>query len=90
MRNPKRIKELMDILTAIWELQPDVRFNQLLHSLQYMYKNGKYVKKAYVDEVGWGTSHVFYPDLFNVEDDDFIEFLKEKYNEMKSMDKSDK
>jgi len=83
MRNPKRIETLMNILTEIWELYPDLRFNQLIHSLQTDYKGGRYIHNAFVDEVGWGMKPISYTDLFNVEDDDFIEFLREKLVEYK-------
>lgn len=82
MRNPKRIKELMNILTAIWEMQPDIRFNQLIHNLQMEYNGGSHVRNAFIEETGWGFNPVRYPDLFYVEDDKFIEFLKEKYNQI--------
>lgn len=81
MRDPKRIDEMMSLLTEIWKSYPDMRFNQLINSLQYEYKNGKFIQKAFKDEVGWGTKIVSYPDLFYVEDDDFIEFLKEYLKE---------
>lgn len=78
MRDPKRIKELLILIQLIWVKNPDIRFNQLIHNLQCEYRGGEYVRKAYVDEIGWGTVDVSYPDLFNVEDDDFIDFLKAK------------
>lgn len=82
MRNPKRIKDFMVVLTEIWEHMPDIRFNQLIYNLQREYKDGAYIKKAYVDEIGWGTTEVSYPYLFNVEDDAFMEFLIEKLKEL--------
>ena len=84
MRNPKRIKTIMNILTEIWELQPDIRFNQLIHNLQTEYANKyqAYIRKAYVDEVGLVMTPVTYTDLFNVEDGDFLTFLQEKLDSM--------
>lgn len=84
MRNPKRIKTIMNILTEIWELQPDIRFNQLIHNLQTEYANKypAYYRKAFEEEVGWGMIPIVYKDLFNVEDDEFLTFLQEKLDEM--------
>lgn len=78
MKDINRIDELLSLVATIWEDNQNLRFNQLLWNLQREYKDGKYIKKAYVDEIGWGTVDVTYPDLFSVEDDDFIEFLKLK------------
>lgn len=83
-RNPKRINTIVNILAEIWELQPDIRFNQLIHNLQTEYANNNncYFRKAYIDERGWGMIPVTYTDLFNVEDDEFLTFLQEKLDEL--------
>ena len=80
MRDPKRIDELMSLLTELWKKHPDTRFNQLLDSLQYMYQDGMYVQRAFKKEANWNSYElveVSYPDLFYVEDEDFIKFLKQ-------------
>ena len=86
MRNPKRIDEMMGLLTEIWKMYPDLRFNQLIDSLQYQYQNGAYLQKAYKKEANWDSYdlvEVSYPDLFYVEDGDFIKFLKEYLDNQK-------
>ena len=84
MRDPKRIDELMSLLTELWKKHPDTRFNQLLDSLQYQYQDGNYVKRAfkkekimYLDEEVEAEYEVSYPDLFYVEDENFIKYLKQ-------------
>ena len=80
MRDPKRIDELMSLLTELWKKHPDTRFNQLLDSLQYKYQDGRYVKRAIRKDEGWHSYEeveVSYPDLFYVEDEDFIKYLKQ-------------
>lgn len=83
MREPERIERIMSLLTKIWKHHPDLRFNQLINNLQWLYAqesgNKKYINEAYKDEVisglKWGTVVVKYVDLFYVEDDKFEEFL---------------
>lgn len=70
------------MIELIWKKQPDVRFNQLISNLQYEYEDGKYLEKVFREEVGWGIVELTYPDLFNVEDDDFYDFLLKKYKSM--------
>lgn len=77
MRDCRRIERIMLIINAIWISNPNLRFNQLLYNLQREYKDGAYVKRAYMDTGGWGTIEVNYLDLFDVEDDDFEKFLNE-------------
>ena len=86
MRNPQRIDELMRLLTEIWKMYPDLRFNQLIDSLQYQYQGGAYLKKVYQKQANWDSYdlvEVSYPDLFYVEDGDFIKFLKEYLDNQK-------
>ena len=84
MRDPKRIDELMSLLTELWKKHPDTRFNQLIESLQYQYQEGRYVqsvfkkeKTMYLDKLVEAEFEVSYPDLFYVEDDDFIKYLRQ-------------
>lgn len=77
----------MALLTSIWETQQDIRFNQLVHNLQYEFNS--YRGNIYKQELWRKDEHngiVMYQkhptvDLFNVEDELFIEFLKVKVEE---------
>jgi hypothetical protein len=84
MRDPKRISQVLYYLNCIWQKQPDTRFNQLIYNLQWEFNKAwqdKYTNKLYREE-GNGLHFMFVQsntvDLFNVEDDKFIEFLKAK------------
>jgi uncharacterized protein YihD (DUF1040 family) len=87
MRNPQRIYEVMALITLIWEKQPDVRFNQLVHNLQMEFgaENQKYIREFWSkdESISYLTTYVQHrqPDLFNLEDEVFIEFLKTKLKE---------
>jgi hypothetical protein len=86
MRDIKRIYQVMALLTQIWEAQQDTRFNQLMYNLQTEYnqsKGGVYSKELWEKEVYEKFDIVSYRktseiDLFYVEDEDFLEFLKKK------------
>lgn len=82
MRNPTRIGELLILIQLIWEKQPDTRFNQLVHNLQYEYaRENNFLKTIWEkDEYRGIVSYQKYEiaDLFNVEDDKFITFLQKK------------
>jgi len=75
MRNPNRIRELLDLVNRIWLNDPDLRFNQLIYNLQsgYSHSNGE-VGKITEPEVD-GFARVGF-DLFNLEDDLFLEYLR--------------
>lgn len=82
MRNPSRIPELMEYIQRYWQANPDLRFNQLICNLQYEFhkdtKKGK-LKNTYElfgGEVIQYSGQV--PDLYYVEDEEFIQWLKEK------------
>lgn len=77
MRNPERIDELLDLIRTYWKKYPDTRFHQLIHNLQAMYhaETGKGIKKI-VD----GVANY---DLYNLEDDVFILWLKKRIGESK-------
>lgn len=85
MRNKSRIPRLLILLNDIWIDMPDTRFHQLIENL----------KSEYAKHVGWNKIHEIYEiddftytqeyvgrfiDMFNLEDDDFIDFL-ENYKE---------
>jgi hypothetical protein len=69
MRDPKRIPELLGELERVWETLPDLRFHQLIEVLSHQYF---IYSKSFVDE---DSRRSF---LFNLEDEDFINFLKTK------------
>lgn len=75
MRDPRRIEEILDLISQIWEKDPDLRFQQLVYNLQwdFSYRNGGLgkVEESELD----GYKRIGF-DLFNVEDDVFIEYLK--------------
>lgn len=75
MRDPQRIKEMLELVNQIWLRDPDLRFQQLIYNLQhgYSYKNGEIGQIKEVESDGF-TRVGF--DLFNVEDDKFLEYLK--------------
>jgi hypothetical protein len=88
MRNPERIHVVLDLLKNIWEQQPDIRFNQLIHNLQVEYaeKTGKYKMELWEKGTFRGIESyrkIFTVDLFYVEDNDFEDFLQEKLNSFK-------
>ncbi|RDH41251.1 DNA glycosylase AlkZ-like family protein [Zooshikella ganghwensis] len=37
MRDPQRIKQVLELINQIWMNSPDLRFNQLIYNLQYDY-----------------------------------------------------
>jgi uncharacterized protein YihD (DUF1040 family) len=86
MRRPERIERLLNLLYEIWSYQPDTRFNQLIHNLQIEYaENNGYLTEVWdKDEhkgiVSYRQKHI--ADLFNLEDDKFIEFLIDKRNKL--------
>ena len=83
MRDSARIQVLLDLIQDLWLKDPDLRFNQLVYILQseYSFKNGGIglVKEQEVD----GFAREGY-DLFNTEDDAFINFLKMKISNDKN------
>ena len=76
MRDPKRIKVILDLINQIWDKYPDLRFQQLVYVLQngFSQKHNNLGKIEVTDEEGF--TKVGY-DLFNVEDDTFEEYLQE-------------
>lgn len=87
MRNPKRIAELLSLLEAIWIECPDIRFNQLINNLQWEYTNKTndfrtvYEKEEFLGKIYFTPIRQL--DLFHVEDENFIEFLKQKHDELR-------
>ena len=75
MRDPNRIEELMDLINLIWLKDPDLRFNQLIYILQSGYSASNNEEGKVMGEEIDGFSRVGY-DLFNLEDDSFVEYLR--------------
>jgi len=75
MRNPNRITEIQNLVTRIWQANPDLRYMQLIYLLQngYSYKHGN-IGKVESEETE-GFAHIGY-DLFNLEDDLLIQYLQ--------------
>jgi len=82
MRNLERIDVAMNALTEIWKRNQDMRFHQLVESLksQYVEENEAHyhVIKSYRTKFYNGNpveEPVFSIDMFNLEDDEWIDFL---------------
>ncbi|MFS0905672.1 hypothetical protein AB3N02_21750 [Priestia aryabhattai] len=81
-RDSKRIPQVLSLIAEIWIDQPDTRFNQLIHNLQsdFHQQTGKgsrcfdYVKSLHGMLEPMGNAI----DLYNLEDDEFIKYLKWK------------
>jgi len=75
MRDPDRMHKILGLLEQVWAKDPDLRFNQLLYNLQYGYSQSNggigQVKEATSD----GFERIGF-DLFNLEDDDFISYVR--------------
>lgn len=77
----------MDLLQEVWESNPDMRFFQLIDSIQYEYssRNNEFGKR-----VGFERDSkkykvpISYIDLFYLEDTNFEEFLQEYINEVEN------
>lgn len=90
MREIERITRITDLFRQYWLRYPDLRFNQLIESLQWEYINtveSKYSRIDYdVQYFEKGNKKVTeitetkIPDLFYLEDDNFEEFLIMKVN----------
>ena len=80
MRDPKRINEIMNLLTDIWRKLPDLRFNQLMHHLQVEYSRANMSKIEVYEKIELVNGSIiempsYKYDLFNVEDDEWVKFL---------------
>lgn len=83
MRDINRISRVMRLLEIIWVEYPDLRFNQLLDSIQRSYVNdkSKVSIKIYYDKEEFKGNTFYTPvavqDLFYLEDDKFEKYLQE-------------
>ena len=88
MRDVNRIERIMNLLQQIWLTAPDMRFPQLMDTLQHEFSKEKPVgllhKDILLKPIGDQTYiQMKQPDLFYVEDELFEEFLKEWLNNRK-------
>ena len=84
MREKERIDRIMALLYRIWRKQPDLRFLQLISTIQWKYSvdNGQCITtwsySKHESEHGTHfTKDISNTDGFNVEDDKLEEFLME-------------
>ncbi|TDF35470.1 hypothetical protein EYS14_18805 [Alteromonadaceae bacterium M269] len=77
MRNLDRIPETLGLIERIWEKDPDLRFNQLIYNLQRGYSQENKDIGKIEEVIDDGFSRVGF-DLFNLEDDSFIEYLRKQ------------
>ncbi|MBP1917109.1 hypothetical protein J2Z23_004094 [Lederbergia galactosidilyticus] len=80
MRDPKRMKKILDFINELWEQQPDMRFFQLIDSLEHEYSNknnGFGYRKGYEVNSRKDKQPMAFVDLFYLEDDDFLGFLRD-------------
>ncbi len=75
MRDPDRIHEILKLLEMAWTRDPDLRFNQLLYNLQYGYSQSNGGIGQVKDVSSDGFERIGF-DLFNLEDDDFISYVR--------------
>lgn len=79
MREKERINRIMSLLQRIWEQQPNMRFNQLISNLQYMYssQNEGYGQRMMIEKGSFGDeTESSYLDFFYLEDDKWEVFLR--------------
>lgn len=90
MRNPERIKRILELIQKIWRKYPDLRFMQLQNHLmqEYSARNDRVGEQYLYEKYGSNTGEHFKfvkvfagVDLFYLEDDKFEEFLVEYLEE---------
>lgn len=88
LREVERKHKFMNLLTDIWFQNPNQRFNQLMHNLQWEYaEKHQEFKVLLYDKVSYGENEAVYTeiqtnDLFYLDDDNFFEFLEDKLVEL--------
>lgn len=78
-RDPNRIKRILHLLQVIWKLNPNMRFFQLIDSLQHEYsnENNEFGKRKGIEIDFEGYRPMTYIDLFYLEDERLEGFLRE-------------
>lgn len=85
MNGQKHTKQILTYIELISEQQPSLRFNQLIDNLQHEFNfaNDYKYNGGYIHNFGTrknpSYTELTKPDLFNLEDDLFLEFLKKVY-----------
>ncbi len=83
MRDSQRIDEFIELINQLWKQDPDLRFNQLIYILQNGYSQvNSGIGKVESEEVDGFKQIAF--DLFNTEDDSFLEYLKTRLQNTES------
>ncbi len=77
MRTYTRINEMLSLIKEIWEQHPDLRFNQLIYILQNEF-SATHSNEGKISAPGSDGFDRIGFDLFNVEDDLFLDFLRSK------------
>jgi len=69
-------KNILSLLQQVWSSNPELRFQQLIYILQngYSKKNKDIEKVDRIDNDGFTVTGY---DLFNLEDDQFAEYIRE-------------
>lgn len=86
-RDLERIKRVMDLLQEVWESNSDMRFFQLIDSIQHEYssRNNEFGKRVGFERDSKNYEEpVSYIDLFYLEDTNLEEFLQEYINEVEN------
>ncbi|AIF42144.1 ankyrin repeat domain-containing protein [Virgibacillus sp. SK37] len=88
-RDTKRIERIMYLLHSIWESNSDMRFFQLMDTLQhkYSFENNEFGKREGVEVDSKGCKMpISFIDLFYLEDDNLEEFLRDCVHSDKQRD----
>ncbi|MEI3599092.1 MULTISPECIES: hypothetical protein [Bacillaceae] len=86
IREIERINRIMSLIQRIWEEQPDLRFNQLISNLQYMYssQNEGYGQRMMIEkESSVDETESSYLDFFYLEDKEWEAFLQKIVDDQK-------
>jgi hypothetical protein len=75
MRDSKRIKEIFSLLEEIWTKDTDLRFSQLMYNLQRDYSNNHDGFGLVEGNDADGFTKAGF-DFFNLEDEEFMEYLR--------------
>jgi len=79
MRDPKRIAEILALINQVWSKYPDLRFQQLMYNLQSGFSKENNNLGRVVEAEKDGFEKIGF-DMFNVEDAQFMNYLKEVAN----------
>lgn len=83
-RDPERNERVMRLLQEVWESNPDMRFFQLIDSIQHEYssRNDGFGKRVgFVLDSNKYETPLTYIDLFYLEDKELETFLQDYINQ---------